>query len=184
MLTIKSFSIYGCKEYNQSDFGLNHLVMSICRVFSCVVGRGCLLWPVCSFGKTLLAFALLHFVLQGQTCLLLQVSLDFLLLHSNPLWWKGHLFWGVLVLEGLVGLHRTIQLQLLQHYWSGITVILNGLPWKRTEIILSFLRLYPSTAFQTLFVDYDGYSISSKGFLPTVVDIMVIWITFTYSHPF
>ena len=24
------------------------------------------------------------------------------------------------------------------------------------------------------FVDYDGYSISSKGFLPAVVDIMVI----------
>ena len=24
------------------------------------------------------------------------------------------------------------------------------------------------------FVDYDGYTISSKGFLPTVVDIMVI----------
>ena len=24
------------------------------------------------------------------------------------------------------------------------------------------------------FVDYDGYSISSKGFLPTVVDILVI----------
>ena len=24
------------------------------------------------------------------------------------------------------------------------------------------------------FVDFDGYSISSKGFLPTVVDIMVI----------
>ena len=41
------------------------------------------------------------------------------------------------------------------------------------EIILSFLRLHPSTAFQTL-VDHDGYSISSEGFLPTVVDIMVI----------
>ena len=27
-----------------------------CAVFSCVVGRGCLLWPVCSLGKTLLAF--------------------------------------------------------------------------------------------------------------------------------
>ena len=24
------------------------------------------------------------------------------------------------------------------------------------------------------FVDYDGYSISSKGFLPTIVDVMVI----------
>ena len=33
--------------------------------------------------KNLLAFALLHFVLQGQTSLLLQVSLDFLLLHST-----------------------------------------------------------------------------------------------------
>ena len=48
--------------------------MSMCRVLSCIVGRGCLLWPVPSLGKTLLAFALLHFVLQGQTCLLLQVS--------------------------------------------------------------------------------------------------------------
>ena len=47
-----------------------------CVVFSCVVGRGCLLWPVHFLGKTLLAFALLHFVLQDQTCLLLQVSLD------------------------------------------------------------------------------------------------------------
>ena len=34
------------------------------------------------------------------------------------------------------------------------------------------------------FVDYEGYSISSKGFLPTVVDIMVIWIKFTDSSPF
>ena len=25
----------------------------MCRVFSCVVGRGCLLWPMCSLGKTL-----------------------------------------------------------------------------------------------------------------------------------
>ena len=29
--------------------------MSMCRVFSCVIGRGCLLWPVRSLGKTLLA---------------------------------------------------------------------------------------------------------------------------------
>ena len=42
---------------------------------------------------------------------------------------------------------------------------------ERTEIILSFLRLHPSTAFRTL-VDYDGYSISSKGFLCTLVNIM------------
>ena len=59
--------------------------MSMCRVFSCVVGRGCLLWPVSSLGKTLLVFALLHSVLQGQICLLHQVFLDFLLLHFSPL---------------------------------------------------------------------------------------------------
>ena len=42
-----------------------------------------------------------------------------------------------------------------------------------SEIILSFLRLHTITAFQT-FVDYKGYSISSKGFMLTVVDMMVI----------
>ena len=36
--------------------------------------------------KSLLAVALLHFVLQGQTCLLLQVSRDHLLLHSKYKW--------------------------------------------------------------------------------------------------
>ena len=74
-LTVYSFSIFGYKEHNQFDFVIDHLVLSMCRVFSCVIGRGCLLWPVCSLAKTLLAFALLHFVLQGKTCLLLQVSL-------------------------------------------------------------------------------------------------------------
>ena len=34
-------------------------------------------------------------------------------------------------------------------------------------------EIVPSAAFPTL-VDYEGYSISSKGFLPSVVDIMVI----------
>ena len=42
---------------------------------------------------------------------------------------------------------------------------MNGLPWKRTEIILSFLRLLPNTAFWTL-VDFEGYFLSSKGFFP------------------
>ena len=88
-------------------------------VISCVVVRGCLLWPGSSIGKTLLAFPLLHFVIQGQTSLLLHLSLDVLLLISNPLWWEGHLFL-VLVLEGVVRLHRTCQLQLLWHQWLGL----------------------------------------------------------------
>ena len=35
-----------------SLISVDHLVMSICRVFSWVVGRRCLLWPVHSLGKT------------------------------------------------------------------------------------------------------------------------------------
>ena len=38
--------------------------------------------------------------------------------------------------------------------------------------------------FSDSFVDYDGYSISSKGYLPTVVEIMVICVKFTHSSPF
>ena len=37
------------KESNQSDFRFDPLVMSMYRVISCVVGRGCLLWPVHSY---------------------------------------------------------------------------------------------------------------------------------------
>ena len=70
----------------------DHLVMFMYRLFSYVVWRGCLLWPVRSLGKTLLAFALFHSVLQGQIHLLLQAFLDFLLLHSSPLNVKDIIF--------------------------------------------------------------------------------------------
>ena len=84
-----------------------------------------LLWPVISHDKTRLAFALLHFVLQGQTYFHLPESLDFLLLHSNPLWWKGCLFL-MLVLEDRVGRHRSHQPQLLQYLWLWLRL---GLLW-------------------------------------------------------
>ena len=90
LLTVYSFCIFGSKEYSQSDFSIDHLVMSMCIVVSCVVGRGCLLWLACFLGRIQLTFALLHFV--PHTCLLHQVYLDFLLLHSNPQWWIEHLF--------------------------------------------------------------------------------------------
>ena len=166
--------------------------MSMCTVISCVVGWGCLLWPVHSLGRSLLAFALLHSVLQGQIWLLPQVLLEmkwthpvmsnslrphglyptrflcpwdfpgnstrvgchfllqriFLTQGLNPgllhcrqtLYLLSHkalptfaflspimkrTSFLVLVLEGFVGLHRTVQLQLLQHYRLGHSL---GLP--------------------------------------------------------
>ena len=180
-----SFSTFGCKEYTQSDFNVDHLMMFMCRVFSCVVGRGCLLWPVCSLGKILL-FTLLHSILQGQICLLFQVFLDFLLLHSSPLEWKGQLYW-VLVRKGLESLHKTIQRQLLQHYWLGHRLELTDIEWFALErnrdhsvVFERASKYYISDSF----VDHDGYSISSKGFVPAVRDIMVIWVKFTHPSPF
>ena len=35
-------------------------------------------------------------------------------------------------------------------------------------------EIVPKYCISDSFVDYDGYSISSKGFLPTIVDIMII----------
>ena len=61
------------------------------------------------------AFALLHFVLQHQHCLFLQVSLDFLLFISVRLMKRDFFFFLVLVLEGIVSIHRAIQLQDLWH---------------------------------------------------------------------
>ena len=58
----------------------------------------------------------------------------------------------MLVLEGHVGLHRTIQLQLFHVTGWGIDLDYCDIEWfaLEAEIILSFLRLHPSTAFQTL----------------------------------
>ena len=160
--------------------------MSMCKFISCVIGRGGLLWWLCYFGRILLAFPLLHFVLWGQMCLLLQVPLDFLLLYSNLLWWMEHLFL-MLVLEGLVGLHRTGQFQLLWHQGLGHRL---GLLW----CWMVHLRMKPKSfchfevaskyCISDTFVDYEGHSIYSKGFSPKVVEIMVIWIKSTRSGPF
>ena len=57
----------------------------MCRVLSCVVGRGCLLQPVCSLGKTLLAFALLHFILQGKLVCYLLISYFCILSYMSNL---------------------------------------------------------------------------------------------------
>ena len=66
LLTIYIFSIFDYKDYNQFDFSVDHLVIFLCTVITCVVGKGCLQWPMCSLDKILLTFALLHCVPQGK----------------------------------------------------------------------------------------------------------------------
>ena len=52
-------------------------------------------------------------------------------------------------------------------------MILNGLPWKQTDHSVVF-EIASKYCISDSYVDHDGYSISSEGFLPAVVDIMVI----------
>ena len=76
----------------------------------------------------------------------------------------------MLVLEGLVGLHRTVQLQLIQHYYCDIEWF--ALEMNRDHSVI--FEIVSKYCILDSLVDYEGYSISSKGFLPTVVDIMLI----------
>ena len=61
----------------------------------------------------------------------------------------------MLVLEGLVGLHRTIQLQLLRHYWLGYCDI----EWLALEtnrdhsVIFEIARKY---CILNSFIDYEA----------------------------
>ena len=57
----------------------------------------------------------------------------------------------MLVLKGLVGLHRTVQLQLLREMNRDHSVI---------------FETASKYCISDSFVDHDGYSISPKGFLP------------------
>ena len=81
----------------------------------------------------------------------------------------------MLVLKGLVSLHRTFQL--LQRYWLGL-----DLDYRDIELFALEMNRDHSVVFEIAskycisdsFVNHDGYSISSQGFLPAVVDITVI----------
>ena len=58
----------------------------------------------------------------------------------------------MLVLKGLVSLHRTVQLQLLQHYWLGHRLGYRDIKWFALETNGDhsvIFEIASSTAFQT-----------------------------------
>ena len=85
----------------------------------------------------------------------------------------------MLVIKGVIGLHRTVQLQLLQRYWLGHRLLSDycDIEWFALETNRDHsvaFEIACKYCISNSFVDHDGYSISSEGFLPAVVDIMVI----------
>ena len=83
----------------------------------------------------------------------------------------------MLVLKGLVGLHRTVQLQLLQRTGQDVDLDYHDIEWFPLETDRNHSVIFEIASKYSIldsFVDYDGYPTSSKGLLPTVGDIMVI----------
>ena len=83
----------------------------------------------------------------------------------------------MLVLEGLVGLQRTIQSSFFSITGGGIDLDYCDIEWfaletKRNHSVV--FEIASKYCILDSFVDYVGYSIASKGFLPTVVGIMVV----------
>ena len=91
------------------------------------------------------------------------------------------------VLEGLVDLHRMVNFSFFCITGWGIDLDYRDTEWFALEMKRNHSVIF-ETAFKysilDSFADYDGYSISAKGFLPTVVDTMIIWVKFTHSSPF
>ena len=135
--------------------------MSMCRVFSCVVGRGCLLWPVRSLDKALLAFALLHFVLQGQICLLLQVSLD--ILNSFYSWILFHCIYVFFIhssVNGYLGFF---------HFLATVNAAAVNICFQVSKSLFSVLWVYIPRSELTLWGTTKLFSIATPpAFSPTM----------------
>ena len=81
-------------------------------------------------------------------------------------------FW-VLVLEGLSVFIEPFNFSFFSITDWGIDLDYRDIEWFALETNRDHSVIF-EIASKHCIVDYDGYSISSQGFLPTVVDIMVI----------
>jgi len=84
-------------------------------------------------------------------------------LHSSPLWWKGHLFW-VLVLEGPSVFIEQFNFKFFSITGWSIDLDYCDTEWfaLETETILSFLRSHSSTAFWAIHFFYGFLAYSSR----------------------
>ena len=75
----------------------------------------------------------------------------------------------MLVPKGFVGLHSTIHLQLLQHYWLGHRLGLPDIEWFALERTRDYSVVFERASKYCISdssVDYGGYSISSRDSCP------------------
>ena len=98
--------------------------MSMCRVFSCCWKRVFVMTSAFSWQNSISLCPASFCIPRPNLPVIPGVSWLPTFAFLSPIK-KRTSFW-VLVLKGLVGLHRTVQLQFLQHCWLGHRF---GLPW-------------------------------------------------------
>ena len=151
---------------------------TICRVIFHVVAKGCFLWTVHSLGKTLLTC----FICYSKAKLACYSKYILTSLFCIPVVCVCVCV-CVLVLEGVVGLRRIDHLHFFDICDCGIDLDYCDVEcfaletkWHRSVIVEFACKYYILDSV----VDPEGYSISSEGFLPTVVCRVVIWIIHTF----
>ena len=158
----------------------------MCRVFSCVVGRGCLLWPVHFLGKTLLALPCFIPYSKAKFACYSRCFLASYFCIPVPYNEEDIFFFCMLVLKDLVGLHRTNQIQLLQHYWSGhrlgllwYWMVCHGNEQKSFCLFWDCIQVLHFRLFCWLWCLLHFF----KGIPANTSWHLVIWFEFTHSSP-
>ena len=147
--------------------------MSMCRVVSCIVRRGCLLWPLC-FPDNTVSLCPPSFCTPRPN----------LSITPGISWFPTFVFHSpIMKMTSILGVSsrssstpsscRTVQLQLHQCYWSGHRHGLLWISWIIEWFALEMNRDH-SVVFETAskycisdsFVDCNGYSISSNDSCP------------------
>ena len=160
--------------------------MSMCRVFSCVVGRGCLLWPLHSLGKTISLCPASFHIPRPNLPVTPRVSWLPTFAFQSP----------IMKRTSILGVCSRRSFRSSQNHSTSASSAVTGqhidldycdMEWFALETNRDHSVIFEIALKNCIldsFVDHEGCSISSKGFLPTVLDVMVIWIQFTHSGPF
>ena len=132
-----------CKEHNQPDFGIDHLLIFMYKVISGVVGKGCLLWPLCSLGKILGLHPASFCTPRSNLPVILDISLPSTFPFQSPM--MKMTFFLMLVLEELINFSffSISGLSRLGLLWGWVVFLGNR------DLSVVF-RSYTSTALQTL----------------------------------
>ena len=87
---LQRFSVFGYKDHNQSDFSIDDWWCPCAELSLRLSERMFAMTSVFCWQKSVSIFPVSFYTPRPNLPVIL--SLDFLILHFNPLWWKWHLF--------------------------------------------------------------------------------------------